>query len=69
MNFIEAKIKKKIRVSSKVYIYYTDLVEKQIFEPSQRPLRVNSSALEEDVAVALVIVARGAGPKTDSARR
>ena len=40
------------------------LVEEQILQPGQGPLSVDLSALEEDVAVSLEVVARRAGPQT-----
>ena len=34
------------------------LTEQQVFEPSQRPIRVHAAALLKDVAVTLEVVAR-----------
>lgn len=43
-----------------------DLIEKKIFEPGERTFGVDFSALQEDVAVALEVVARRAGPQTQA---
>lgn len=42
------------------------LVEEQVLQSGQRSLGIDLSALEEDIAVALEVVTRRAGPQTEA---
>jgi hypothetical protein len=48
--------------------FWIYLIEEQVFEPGQRALGVDLSALEEDVTVALEVVARRSRPQAQAVR-